>query len=135
CHVVRVVADDAKYPSIALPIAADGATAKSSHSYGTSLSLASGHWLAVYPIDGDPSIKRRMVISEIDADAKRFTLSFEEQISGEWLAMQGESYVVGVDVDDIDDSGLTAYLPNVLEERSGRFRAELATTVDFAVVK
>lgn len=135
CHVIRVVADDAKYPSIALPTAAEGAAVKSSHAYGTSLSLANGHWLAVYPVDGDPSTKRRMVISDVDSATKRFTLSFQEQISGEWQSIQGESYVVGVSVDDVDDSGLTAYLPNVLEERASRFRAEIATTVDFSVVK
>ncbi|MEA5377348.1 hypothetical protein [Vibrio parahaemolyticus] len=134
CHVVRVVADDAKYPSIALPVTA-GAAMKSAHAYGTSLSLASGHWLAVFPIDGDPSVKRRMVISDVNAEDKRFTLSFQEQINGEWQSMAGESYVVGVDVEDTDDSGLTAYLPNVLEERSGRFRAEIASSVDFSVIK
>ncbi|EKF9218980.1 hypothetical protein CGT72_09825 [Vibrio cholerae] len=134
CHVVRVVADDAKYPSIALPVTA-GEAVKSAHVYGTSLSLASGHWLAVFPIDGDPSVKRRMVISDVNAEDKRFTLSFQEQINGEWQAMAGESYVVGVDVEDTDDSGLTAYLPNVLEERSGRFRAEIASSVDFSVIK
>lgn len=134
CYVVRVVADDAKYPSIALPVTT-GAAAKSAHSYGTTLSLSTGHWLAVYPVDGDPSTKRRMVISDIDTTAERFTLSFQEQVSGEWKNLAGETFVVGVDVDDVDDSGLTAYLPSVLEERSARFRAEIAANVDFAVVK
>ncbi|WFQ78124.1 hypothetical protein PXH59_00305 (plasmid) [Xenorhabdus sp. SF857] len=135
CYVVRVVPDDAKYPSIALPVPPEATAMKSAHSYGTSLSLASGHWLAVYPVDGEPSTKRRLVISDIDAKNQRFTLSFEEQISSEWQAITGESYVVGIDVDDVNDSGLTAYLPNVLEEHGSRFRAELATNTNFTAVK
>lgn len=133
CHVVRVVADDAKYPSISLR--KDGEATKASHTYSTTLSLADGHWLTIYPIDGDPSTNRRITIRDIDENTQRFNLVFEEMVGGEWQKIQGESFDVGVNVDDVDDSGLTAYLPSVLEERSARFRAEIASEVSFDIIK
>lgn len=134
CNVVRIVAADARFPSLSLSITKGTAPTKANHAYGTSLSIADAHWLQVFPIDGDPSTERRMTISNIDPTKKRFRLSFEEKLQGEWKAIPAESFIVGVDVNDRDDSGLVAYLPVVLEERSTRFRAEIATTVDFDAV-
>lgn len=134
CNVVRIAAADARFPSLALSTTKGTAPTKANHAYGTSLSVADGHWLQAYPIDGDPSTNRRMTISDIDTTKKRFRLSFEEKVLGEWTPIPAESFVVGVDVNDRDDSGLVAYLPVVLEERSARFRAEMATTVDFDAV-
>lgn len=134
CNVVRVLADDARFPSIALSSTKGDAAVTANHAYGTTLSLADGHWLQLFPVDGDPSINRRIKTADVDADKKRFSLTFEEQIQGEWTPIKGESFVVGVDVDDRNDSGLPAYLPVVLEENSACFRAEMAVDVDFTAV-
>lgn len=129
CNVVRVAAADARFPSIALSATKGSTPTRSNHAYGTTLTIGGGHWLQLFPIDGDPSIKRKVVVSDIDSVKKRFRLTFKEQVSGEWRNL--ESYVVGVDVDDRDDSGLSAYLPVVLEDKSARFRAEFGVDVNF----
>jgi len=128
--VVVVKASDAKYPSISLADAG-GAASTSAHAFGADTDVAPGYWLQLYPVDGDPSGKRRVVIGDIDAATQRFTLHFEELIAGEWRAMDNESYRVGIDPDDRDDSGLTAYLPSVLEDRNSAFRANIADEIDF----
>lgn len=63
-NVVRVVAADAKFPSISVTTATGLAT-NASHAYNTALSLGVGTCLQVWPIDGDPSTKRSLEIKDI----------------------------------------------------------------------
>ena len=66
-NVVRVVAADARFPSLSIKTA-DGTVTAAGHAYGTALSLGSGVCLQVWPIDGDPSTKRSFEIKDIVTD-------------------------------------------------------------------
>ncbi|MDE1465086.1 hypothetical protein [Spartinivicinus poritis] len=95
-----------------------------SHPYGTEMAVAQDYWLVVWPVDGHPSNHRRVEITTLDDVDQRFTLAFYEDHYGQSRLV--ESYQVGIDTDDIDDQGLSAYAPTVLEERSSRFRCQVA---------
>lgn len=63
-NVVRVVPDDAKFPSLSLTTLT-GVQAAAAHDYGTTLSLGAGVCLQVWPIDGDPSTTRKFQIANV----------------------------------------------------------------------
>lgn len=71
-NVVRVVPEDAKFPSLSLTTA-DGSIAAAAHDYGTALSLGAGVCLQVWPIDGDPSTNRKFLISNVVTDKSAWT--------------------------------------------------------------
>ncbi|MET4696637.1 hypothetical protein [Endozoicomonas lisbonensis] len=142
--LVRVIASDAKYPVIQLKPATGGGEPAGKKAqkkaqadkdmdvvtealpYGNDVKLADGAILAVWPKDGDPSDNRRVVISNVDADKGRFSILFQEKISGEFVNIPNESFVAGLGEDDKDDENRTVYLPALLEERGSRFRAAVA---------
>lgn len=70
-NVVRVVADDALFPTVSLTdtpaIVAD------TEAYGTEIVLASGTVMTIYPIDGDPSLNRSVEISEVPVTVTTWT--------------------------------------------------------------
>lgn len=91
--------------------------------YNATIAVGDGAWGVFYVVDGDTSVNRYMVISEIDAVNKRFTLSFydKDELGNEYLL---ESHKVGVSEDDKDDLGLSAYIETVLERDSNIFRCD-----------
>lgn len=135
CEVVRAIGGDAKYPSVAFATDPETNAATNAHLFGSEVALGEGFWLAVWPIDGAPSTNRKVNITQLDTQRQRFLLQFTETVSGEDRAIPGESFEVGIDPEDVDDAGLSAYAPSVLEERSRSFRCKLALGAEFANVK
>lgn len=183
---VRVVAEDAQFPSISLNVDDAEAPVAAAHDYGTVLSLGVGICLQVWPIDGDPSVNRSMEIANVvnllsEAWAigtaykindvlpvaggrvicvtdvtggtaptlaipgtkwkvynglydNRFTINFYDKDSDgdEYLL---ETYLVGLNPDDVDDMGRPAYVETVLEQQSNRFRCNFDEDQTFANVR
>jgi hypothetical protein len=126
-NVVRVVASDAKFPSIAV-VSADGAATGAGNSFGTALVCGDGVALVVWVIDGDASANRSVKVSDIDATKKRFTLTFyDKDENGDTFVL--ESYIVGTGETDKDDMGLPAFIETILENNSDRFRCDYDTEV------
>ena len=135
--VVRAMPDNALYPvvtfsgakSSAAPAktgdkaAVKSATAQSALAYGVEPTMPAGGWLSVWPVDGDPSVNRSVAIESVDAGKKRFVLAIKETVNGQERVL--ESHKVGLDPDDVDDLGLSAYAPAVLENSNSRFRCLL----------
>lgn len=116
-QVVRVLAEDAVFPSISFMD--DGTTTTDTHAYGTSISVGAGVMMTVFPKDGDPSTKRKLHIASIDTDAQRMTLELlEADSNGDDQAV--ERLTFGFDPDDVDDMGVTAYIEAVFENQSTR---------------
>jgi len=67
-NVVRVVPEDAKFPSVTIKTT-DGVTAAAAHTYGTDLSLGTGICLQIYLVDGDESVNRSFKISHVNHGA------------------------------------------------------------------
>ena len=132
--VTRVMPDDAKYPSVALikPSGDEGVGVSSAHAYGADPDPVANAWLQVWPVDGDPSTARKVHIESIDSAKGRFTLKFTETVNSAETVL--ESFTVGINPDDLDDLGQSAYAPVVLENALSRFRCTI-DTVDFADVK
>lgn len=63
-NVVRVVPDDAKFPTISM--AAAGTISKDAETFGTKVEPGVGTVFTIYPIDGDPSINRSVVFATLD---------------------------------------------------------------------
>jgi hypothetical protein len=116
-QVVRVLAEDAAFPSISFMD--DGTTTQDSHAYGTTISVDLGVMMTVFPKDGDPSVKRKLNIASVDAEAKRVTLELLEPDSN-GVDQRVESLTFGFDPDDVDDMGVTAYVEAVFENQSTR---------------
>lgn len=127
--VARVMPTDAKYPSLAF---VEGGVTNSSHDYGADPDPAAGSWLQVWPVDGDPSTNRKAYVKSINSQKQRFTLEFTETTNGTEAVI--DSYVVGINPDDVDDTGQSAYAPIVLEERLSDFRCMVGAT-DFSDVE
>jgi hypothetical protein len=129
-NVVRCVAADAKFPALTYTIVPgvdpdlDTSTlTASAQAYATDLTLAENDMFILRPIDGDPSTNRRVVVSGVDADKKRFTVTIydKDSLGAEYVL---ESYEVGVDPSDKDDMGLPAFIEAVFENTSDRFRVD-----------
>lgn len=128
-QVVRVLAEDAKFPSISF--LDDGTVTKDAHAYGTSLSVGDGVLMTVFPKDGDPSIKRKLNIASVDADTGRVTLELLEKDSS-GVDQVVERLVFGFDPDDVDDMGVTAYVEAVFENQSTRLEVAVNTAATMA---
>ncbi len=114
-NVVRVVAADAKFPSLYYATA-DGGVTKSEHAYGTTLTLGVADMMLFHPADGDPSVNRRVVIKNVDSTTKRFDIVLLDKNNlGEDYTLL--SLTVGVDSDDTDDMGRPAYIETVVEQQ------------------
>lgn len=134
-QVVRVLAEDALFPS--LSFSSDSATPPEadSHAYGTDLTAGEGVAMVVFPKDGDPSTKRKVNIAKVDTDAARVTLEVLEP-DAEGADQVVESLVFGFDPDDVDDMGAPAYVEAVFENQSTRLDVALgdaASVADFTV--
>lgn len=67
-NVVRVVPVNAQFPSLSYTTLT-GATTATAHDYGTALSLGVGVCLQIWPVDGDPSVNRKVKISHVNHGA------------------------------------------------------------------
>lgn len=100
-----------------------GPTENTVHRYNEDVVVGEGAFLTIYPIDGDASTNRTVTITAVDKDAKRFTISiYDKDSMGEQFLM--EAYTVGVDEDDKDDMGMSAYIETVFERESEAFRVD-----------
>ncbi len=122
-YFVRVLADDARYPSLAFTT--DNTTAiKSNHRYGYKVAIGDPMWLAIWPKDGDPSTgKRRVSILDKNEEDNTFVLFFEEKVDGEWLRL--ERHEVSTDPDSRNDLGIPNYAPSYLESFSQYFDCDV----------
>lgn len=116
-QVVRVLADDALFPS--LTFTDTGTTTADQHAYGTDISVDTGVLMTVFPKDGDPSVKRKINIAKVDAEKERVTLELLEP-DAEGTDQVVESLTFGFDPDDVDDMGAPAYIEAVFENQSTR---------------
>lgn len=135
-QVVRVVGEGAEFPSIAFSTTgAVESVTKSTHAYGSEVTVGAEVALVVFPKDGDPSAKRKVSITAVDTDKGRITLEVTEpDEAGDDQVV--ESLTFGLDPDDVDDMGATAYVEAVFENQSTRLDAVLGegvTIADFAV--
>ena len=135
CLVVRAIAEDAKFPFIIMP-EDDSEPTKSASLYGTNIEVSDGAWGAFFPVDGDDAKKVRIVIHNIDTEAQRFDVRFEELFLGTWRRIDGEDYrSVSIDDEAKSDNGLSAYITSVLGNRGSRFGCVINHDSDFSSVK
>ncbi len=100
-----------------------GIAEKATHRYNEDVVVGEGAFLALYPVDGDASVNRHVEISGVNPETRRFTVSiYDKDALGEEYLL--ESHTVGVDEDDKDDMGLSAYIETVFERDSERFRVD-----------
>lgn len=151
-EVVRAISETAKYPvsfigpKVAAPEgeatrkpsskSAESASYQVSSSalpYSEEVQLAD-KWLAVWPVDGDPSSNRKVKIDQVAAESKTFRISFIETVHGVDKVIAGETFVVSIDPEARDDEGRVMYLPTLLEERASRFRALAINTMPLAQI-
>lgn len=100
-----------------------GIAEKAAHRYNEEVMVGEGAFLVLYPVDGDASANRHVEITNVDSEARRFTLSiYDKDALGEEYLL--EAHTVGVGEDDRDDMGLSAYIETVFERDSTRFRVD-----------
>ena len=107
-HVVRVVASDAKYPSITV---SSGGAVTSSHSFTSQVTPASKE-LSLWVKDGSDGAYYSIEITDIDTTAKTFSLNVYSNESG--TALQVESHYVSLDQDMRTADGESLYIESVL---------------------
>ena len=108
---IRVMAADAKFPSMTLKLA-DAAITKAGHAYGTVLTVGEGFIFQIWMNDGHNGLNRGLLIRNIDDTTERFNLVVTETVDG--VTTEIADYLVGVDPDDKDDMGAPAYIETVL---------------------
>lgn len=128
-QVVRVVANDYRYPSIT--INDDGTTTTGAHAHGTVIVPAAGALMSIFIKDGDPSTDRKIEIGNIDPVKNRFTVTlYGKDAANEDVAI--ERYTVSFDENARDDMGAPAFIESVLDQRSERLGVVLADSPDIA---
>ncbi|HHA1396859.1 TPA: hypothetical protein ACOEOW_003837 [Enterobacter hormaechei subsp. xiangfangensis] len=137
-QVVRVAADDAKYPVIIFSYEKDSSghytisTTETALTYGTEVELTNGQFLAVYVNDGDPSTKRAITFVDDISAAGRFNLKLTETDSlGTTTTL--ETVSVSFDTEGVDAMGRANYIETALESRSGYLLATCDSTIAQAV--
>lgn len=106
----------------------------SAHDYGTAIAVGDGHFMVIYPIDGDPSVNREVRIEKVDATAKRFRLAvYDKDSTGDEYLL--ERLEVGIGVDDVDDMGRPAYIETVFEQQSSYFKVDFAEDTTWAQIE
>ena len=95
------------------------------HRYNEDIEVGDGSWLVIYPVDGDASTNRTVIIEDIDAENQRFTITIND-VDEDGEEYELESHEVMVGEDDKDDMGLSAYAETVFERDSDVFRVLLA---------
>ena len=128
-QVVRVVAEDARFPSLAF--LDDKDIVKDEHAYGTTLTAGAGVSLILYSKDGDPSENRKVKITAVNTVTERITLQVLETDA------EGKDQVVEVlpfsfDPDAVDDMGVPAYIESVFEARSSRLGCVVGDEVELS---
>lgn len=129
--VVRVVASDARYPS--LTINADGTATTGAHAYGSSVVPGEGAVMTFFIKDGDPSTDRKLAISAISAVKERFTVTLYGKDAANTDTVL-ESYIVSLSETARDDMGRPAFIESVLDN-SNRLGVVVNTGATFAQVK
>ncbi|MCV6588710.1 MAG: hypothetical protein OIF57_06735 [Marinobacterium sp.] len=128
--VVRVVAADARVPSISLMN--DGSVVKGQHDFDDQIIAGNGTQLVLYPKDGDDS-KGREITFSWNADKQRAVIEvWEKDRTNEFDRV--ERHVVGFDVDDRDDMGRPAYIEAVFKTQSSRLAVDAAPEVDLSAL-
>ncbi|EAV1590973.1 hypothetical protein ACEZ6Q_004449 [Salmonella enterica] len=137
-YVVRVVADDAKFPIITFD--EFGVPAYSALPFGSEVDLDSGEAFGIYVDDGDPCVSptRELTLEKTDPDGAgnvRFIVTLT-QTSSLGVVNTLESHTVSFAEDAKDDMGRLCYLPTALEARSRFLRAVVnADLIATATVK
>ena len=109
----------------------DGPVENGAHAYGEEVTVGEGSFLVIYPVDGDASVNRTVQITDVDSESKRFTVSiFDKDETGEEYEL--ESHTVGIDEDDKDDMGMSAYIETVFERDSERFLVDFMEGLTWA---
>lgn len=144
--VVRVVADDAKYPFISF--GAGGANGAVGVDYGANLygvtpELSSGDFLLIHIDDGDPcdTVTRSISITKAVAlsdGLPRWKLELKQTTSA-GITTTLETHTISFAHDAVDDMGRPCFIETALESRSNYLRAicdaEAAATATFTEVK
>ncbi|HDT4319384.1 TPA: hypothetical protein QHN47_004434 [Klebsiella aerogenes] len=135
-YVVRVVADDAKFPIITFNDKCE--PAYDALPYGSEIQLDSGEAFGIYIDDGDPCISptREVSIELTDPDRAgnaRFILKLQQTSS---LGVENtlETHTVSLSDEAKDDMGRLCYLPAALEARSRYLRAVVSHDLIESVV-
>lgn len=153
-YVVRVVAEDAKYPVatvnktvvvksaksgkeaedapkvMAAAAAAKSIAVMSAQAFGTPLKLADGAMFAIYPKDGNVT-GRDVEITPIVAKPGSFilTLTDTDKFGVEFVV---EEHEVSFDFDSVDDMGEPTFIESRLQSRSSALAATVAAGANFA---
>lgn len=135
-YVVRVVADDAKFPIITFNDKCE--PAYDALPYGSEIQLDSGEAFGIYIDDGDPCISptREVSIELTDPDRAgnaRFILKLQ-QTSSLGVVNTLETHTVSLSDEAKDDMGRLCYLPAALEARSRYLRAVVSHDLIESVV-
>lgn len=123
-YVVRVVADDAKFPVIIFSYEKDSdgnytiSQTTTALTYGSDVELTDNQFLAVYVNDGDPSTKRAITFEADSSATGRFNLKLTETDSlGTTSTL--ETVSVSFDTEGVDAMSRANYIETALESRSG----------------
>lgn len=128
-QVVRVVAADARFPSIT--INDDGTATNAEHAFGSTVVPGAGALMTFFIKDGDPSNDRNLQITKVDPVKNRFTVVlYGKNSANEDYVL--ESHIVSFDQNARDDMGIPAFAESVLEQRSERLGVVLAEDADIA---
>lgn len=131
-NVVRVVAEDARYPSLTLND--DGTVTKAEHAYGSAVVPGAGAVLSFFVKDGDPSTDRKLEITGVNAATNRFTVTlYGKDAANEDVVL--ERHVVSLDVNARDDMGVPAFVESVLDQQSSRLDVVIADGATIAQVQ
>lgn len=119
--LVRVAPSDAKFPVLDFMIdpdtGNDEAVATNALGFDADVAPQANAWLTIWPINGDSSENIKVVISNVDAAAKTFELSFVDT-SGVSDVQVGKTIKASIDPLAKDDNGLSMYLPSYLEDNA-----------------
>lgn len=127
-YVVRVVAEDAKYPVLTCNATQDPVT--SAQSYNTPLTLNPGAKFALYPKDGNVA-GRSVEITPIATKPGSFTLKLTA-VDSFGVEYEVESHEISFDFTSTDDMGTPTYMESRLQSRSGALAVTIAAGADFS---
>ncbi len=106
------------------------AVTHTANKYDVEVAVGSGAFLAIWPIDGDASTNRTINFTNLDETNKRFDIVlYDVDENGERYEV--ETHTVGVDPDDKDDMGLSAYIETVLERDSDYLNCDYNENIDW----
>lgn len=133
-YVVRVVPEDAKFPVITFTTESastgvkNAVPAKTALTYSEKVALEDGQFLAIYPVDGDPSANRSISFTPDKSNTNRFNLVLTETSKLGTVTVL-ESIVVSLSIDETDAMGRPCFITTALESRSNY----LGATCDYTI--